>query len=296
MKLDLRPDEDWLHTLQPGEYEAFYFVYTASDGRWFGSVRFLVGAERVLEFVALSIDGEGWGRVSAFPRSELRVEGHSLCGPHLRMTLEVPWQRWAIAFDGPLSRLNGEGERRYTMEALFEAENPAARYLLGSYQQAEQEGWMVGEFHLEAHHVSSRLRAYRDHSWGVRDLGTTPENWKVATAPGHFYLVYIDFARQPVVFGRVEMDDGPHPLRRAEVETIDEQSVRYRFPEYGIEAYSRRVTAPLHAYLGRGGEEALDPRPGFEPSIYDVMGPVLFTFDVEGQEVLGFLEEARKIV
>ncbi len=296
MELNLRPEEDWLHPLEANQYEALYFAFTSPDGRWFGFVRFLLGAEQVLELVALAVEGEHWGLTHYFPRAELRVEGHSLTGPHLRMRMEEGWQRWFVGFDGPLQRITDGVARPFSMEATFEAESIAARYRLGPYQQGEQEGWMEGRLRLGDRSGPTRYRFYRDHSWGVRDLGPTPEGWKVATAPGHFYLVYLQMGG-PIVFGRIDGGGNPRPLVRAEVEEVEPGVVRYRLPDAGVEATSRRIVEPLTGYLGVGGVEAVRAHPQEGDIFHDKLGPVMYTIKCSHgtKEVLGFLEEARRL-
>ncbi len=294
MEFDLRPQEDWLHPLKPPQYEAFYFVFTSLDGRRFGSLRFLIGTEQVLELVAVADEGQHWGLHHRFPRSDLRVEGEKLRGPHLWMRRLEPWQRWEVGFEGTLHNAEDGRPRHLSMQATFEAEGPAARYRLGAYQQAEQEGWMEGTLRLGDADGLARCRFYRDHSWGVRDLGAVPNGWKVATAPGHFYLVYIDFGR-PIVFGRLETAEGPRPLNRAEVRELEEGIVHYRFPEYGVEAKSQRIAEPMTAYLGRAGEEAFRRHPQEGDLLRDQLGPAIYTFGPGKEKITGFLEEARKL-
>ncbi len=297
MELDLRPEEDWLHPLEANQYEALYFAFTSPDGRWFGFVRFLLGAERVLELAELSAEGEHWGMTHDFPRSALQVEGRQLLGPHLRMRLVEGWRRWTVGFEGPLQRLTDGVERPFSMTATFEAEDGAARYRLGPYQQGEQEGWMEGHLALGSVQGPTRYRFYRDHSWGVRDLGVIPAGWKVATAPGRFYLVYLQLDPL-IVFGRVETPDGPRPLRRAEVEEVGAGTIRYRFPDFGIEATSQQIATPLGLYLGAGGVEAVRAQPEEGDLWHDKLGPVVYTliYSTGTEEVLGFLEEARRLV
>ncbi len=296
MELDLRPEEDWLHPLEANQYEALYFAFTSPDGRWFGFVRFLLGKEQVLELAALAVEGEFWGMTRAFPRAALRVEGSSLAGPHLRMQMEAGWRRWKVGFDGPLQRTTDGAARPFSMAATFEAESVAARYRLGPYQQGEQEGWMEGELRLGEASGPVRYRFYRDHSWGVRDLGPTPEGWKVATAPGHFYLVYLQMGR-PIVFGRVEVDGHPRPIVRAEVEEVEPGLFRYRLPDFDVEATSRRMAAPLDVYLGVGGVEAVRSHPEEGDLFHDKLGPVMYTVKCSHgtEEVPGFLEDARRL-
>ncbi len=295
MEFNLHPQEDWLHPLEADQYEALYFAFTARDGRWFGFVRFLLGAEQVLELAALSAEGEQWGMTYAFPRAALRVEGQQIIGPHLRMHLLEGWHRWRLEFEGVLSR--EEAHLPFTLVASFEAEGEAARYRLGPYQQAEQEGWMDGRLVLGGRSHAARYRAYRDHSWGRRDLGPTPAGWKVATAPGQFYLVWLQMER-PIVFGRFESEAGTFPLTRAEVEELAPGLVRYRFPEAGMEVTSRRLAPALDIFLGVGGVEAVRPRPQEGDLLHDKLGPVRYTVrrPQDTVEVLGFLEEARRLV
>jgi hypothetical protein len=58
--MDLTVADDHRHNLEPGEHEAFYFLFTSSDGEAHGFVRTLFDRDAVLELVALHLGGHTW--------------------------------------------------------------------------------------------------------------------------------------------------------------------------------------------------------------------------------------------
>ncbi len=293
---DLRPEEDAIHSLNPGEHEAFYFATFSADGRDSIILRLLFGADDLLELAGVALGNQQWVSQRRIPRQEAVIQDSLVAGQHLTMQCVAPWQRWKVSFRGEMSHVESNKLQPFFLDAEFNATDQAARYRLGAYQQGEQEGSFVGRMRLGNLEQHIDFISYRDHSWGVRQQ-VLPDFWKVSTIPGHVYAAYMEVSGQKATFGRVETGDGPQPLHMLEIEKESEQIVHFYAPEYGIRWTSTRSVTPWMVYLGQAGHETVRPHREEEDLMIDLLGPAKYRLVIDEQESIhmGFLEEADRL-
>ncbi|MBC7226631.1 MAG: hypothetical protein H5T61_05300 [Thermoflexales bacterium] len=292
MAEELSPHDDARHPLQPGQHEAFYFAFTASDGTGFGLLRTLFGHDSVLEMLVLYVDGRTWVHQSA---AGLRgsVSDLDASGSVLQMYCRQPWETWECSFSGPVRNESGR-EVALLLQLEFTATTPPGRYTFGPYIQTQQDGRLRGRIRIGEGDQSGEWLCYRDHSWGVRPMGVAL-GWTVAWVPERLYAVRVETPQGPAGFGRFFAGNGVfRPLHLPEVTAVsDGWQVEER--DAGLEPWMfARIARPLVGYLGPAGHEAFRPAPQPGDLLRDELGPACFT-SPEGKRHIGFLEQARRI-
>ncbi|MGB9775872.1 MAG: hypothetical protein ACPL7C_04890 [Anaerolineae bacterium] len=302
MFFSLSPPEDFRHTLQPGEHEAFYFAFTSSDGAVFGLLRTLFGYDSVLEILVLSIQGTTWFHHSP---GEVGPRDADLdaSGPWLRLRCSRPWEAWTCSFWGPVRNSAGQ-EAPLLLQLEFHATTPPDRYTFGPYTQAQQDGRLRGRIGIGQTDLEGEWLCYRDHSWGVRPMGVAM-GWTVAWVPERLYAVRVETPQGPAGFGRFVAPDGSwHPLRVPRVALLETPSAsqpqgfpwwRVEEPEGGLGPWTfTRIAEPLVGYLGPAGQEAFRPAPQPGDLLQDELGPARL-ISPQGELFTGFLEQARRL-
>jgi hypothetical protein len=301
-EMSLFPHEDFRHTLQPGEHEAFYFAFTSSDGTVFGLLRTLFGPDSVLEILVLSVGGTIWFHQS---RGDLdpRASDRDASGHLLWMRCFQPWETWVCSFSGPVRNYVGD-EVSLLLHLEFKATTHPTRYTFGPYVQAQQDGRLRGRIGIGQADMEGAWLCYRDHSWGVRPMGVAT-GWTLAWVPERLYAVRIETPQGAAGFGQFTDPEGTaHPLQVPRVVLLDASPSLSSgdFPwwcveerEAGLEPWMfTRIAAPLVGYLGPAGHEAFRPAPQPGDLLQDELGPARF-LSPEGQTFIGFLEQARRL-
>ena len=295
MELNLQPQEDQRHELTAGEYEAFYFCFTAPDVSLFGWMRLLFGVDRVLEMVVLRAGETTWVHQEIFPCEPSVAEDARPAGRFLSLTCDAPWERWQLRFAAPAVSPAKRGAPAAIHAALtFHASNPPARYRFGLYQQGEQEGRLEGAVQIGTRRWEGPLLCYRDHSWGQRPMGAAA-NWDALVLPDHFYLAAVQTHTGPFYMGRVATDGGKfRPAGRPTLSQVDDLW-RFEDAEAGLAPLTvRRPAPPIVVYLGPAGHETVRDVAQPDDLLRDELGPALFT-TADGTERLGFWERARAL-
>jgi hypothetical protein len=286
--------DDHRHELNPGEHEAFYFLFTSSDGKVHGFVRTLFDREAVLELVALHSGGRAWvhQRRAALPGGPAPAADAS--DPALKLTCVEPWQAWRCFFQGTVRGVVEETTLAADIDLAYAATNEPACYGFGPYHQAQQDGWLSGRLRVGTETRTGELLCYRDHSWGQRPMGAAV-GWTIVSAPGHFYVVVADMGSQPMCFGRFTTPDGQFaPVRAPRIAALDDGWC-IEDAEAGWGAWRmQRLAPPLVAYLGPAGQESLCDGPGPGDLYRDEIGPALFTAP-GGREFVGFWDQASRL-
>ncbi|MCX7854693.1 MAG: hypothetical protein N2556_01720 [Anaerolineae bacterium] len=292
MTEELSPHDDARHPLQPGQHEAFYFAFTASDGTVFGLLRTLFGHDSVLEILVLQAGGATWFHHSTAGLQE-QTSGLNASGPMLQMHCRRPWEAWNCAFSGPVQDEFGRRTDLF-LQLEFVATTLPGRYTFGPYTQAQQDGRLYGRIQVGELDQSGEWLCYRDHSWGVRPMGVAL-GWTVAWVPERLYAARVETPQGPAGFGRFLTVDGvTRPLRLPEVTAVSD-GWRVEEREAGLEPWTfARMAGPLVGYLGPAGHEAFRPAPQPGDLLRDELGPARFT-SPEGEPFTGFLEQARRI-
>jgi len=292
--MNLNAADDHRHTLKPDEHEAFYFLFTSPDGQAHGFVRTLFGRDTVLELVALHIWDQAWAYQSRSTLSGSPAPPADASGPALKMTCREPWQAWHCLFEGTIHSVGQEPPLPARLDLNFEATNEPGIFGYGRYQQAQQDGRLEGHLQAGTHTWAGELVCYRDHSWGQRPMGAA-SMWTIASAPGHFYVAVVEMGGQQMSFGRFTTPDGRSaPVRAPQIITTDE-GWRIEDREAGLAAWqARRLAPPLVAYLGPAGQEELRDTAGPGDLYEDRIGPLVYTPE-QGDEIVGFLEQARRL-
>lgn len=291
--MDLTAADDHRHNLKPGEHEAFYFLFTSSDGEAYGFVRTLFDRDAVLELVALHLGGHTWAhqRRAALANLEPATDAS---GPALKITCLEPWRAWHCLFQGTVRCMDAETALQANMDLTYAATNEPARYQYGPYHQAQQDGRLRGHLQVGTEPWAGELLCYRDHSWGQRPMGAAAR-WTIASAPDHFYVVVVEMEGQQLSFGRFTTPDGQYAPAHAPRIVASGEGWCIEDPEAGFAAWRmQRLAPPLVAYLGPAGQETLrdEPRPG---DLYqDEIGPALFTAP-NGRKIVGFWDQARRL-
>jgi hypothetical protein len=291
--MDLTAADDHRHNLKPGEHEAFYFLFTSSDGEAYGFVRTLFDRDAVLELVALHLGGHTWAhqRRAALANLEPATDAS---GPALKITCLEPWRAWHCLFQGTVRCMDAETALQANMDLTYAATNEPARYQYGPYHQAQQDGRLRGHLQVGTEPWAGELLCYRDHSWGQRPMGAAAR-WTIASAPDHFYVVVVEMEGQQLSFGRFTTPDGQYAPAHAPRIGASGEGWCIEDPEAGFAAWRmQRLAPPMVAYLGPAGQETLrdEPRPG---DLYqDEIGPALFTAP-NGRKIVGFWDQARRL-
>lgn len=302
MLQSLAPQEDFRHPLRPGEHEAFYFAFTARDGRTFGILRTLFGPDSVLEMMVLRSGETTWVYQFTGGRSETASEANA-SGERVSLQCVEPWKAWRCAFHGPVQDATGR-EVTLNLGLDFTATTPPGYYLFGPYTQAHQDGRLRGFIRIGAVEHRGEWLCYRDHSWGVRPMGVAM-GWTLAWVPECLYAVRVETFQGPAGFGRFVAPDGSwRPLRVPRVALLEAAAApppgdfpwwRMEEPEAGLAPWVfARLAAPLVGYLGPAGHEAFRSAPQPDDLLQDELGPARFV-SPEGQSCIGFLEQARRL-
>ena len=290
----LIPADDYRHVLAVGEHEAFYFLFSAPDGRFFGFLRTLFGHDSVLELLVLRIGDRTWlhERRAMLP-GDFALSGDA-SGPVMTLACQTPWQTWRCLFRAPLQEVGGESVLEADLDLTFTATNVPDLYRFGSYHQAQQDGRLSGRLQIGAESYPGDLICYRDHSWGTRPMGAA-SGWTIASAPDHFYIVVVDIGEQQVHWGRfTRPEEEPTPVHTPQVATVNE-GWRIKDPGAGMETLSvQRLAPPLMAFLGAAGRETIRDASRPEDLYQDCIGPALVLFP-DGKQVVGFVEQARRL-
>lgn len=290
----LTPTDDQRHDLESGEHEAFYFLFTSSDGKTHGFVRTLFGRDAVLELVALHLAGRVWVHQRHAALAGGPVPAADASGPSVGLTCLEPWQSWRCLFQATTEDPAEGATLQANLDLTYTAINEPAHYRFGSYHQAQQDGRLSGRLRVGTETWTGELICYRDHSWGQRPMGAAA-GWVIASAPGHFHVVVADMGSQQVCLGRFTTPDGQlAPVHSPRIVTSGEGwSIADPASELGT-WFVHRLAPPLVAYLGPPGQEALrdEPRPG--DLFRDDIGPARFTAP-HGEKIVGFWEQARRL-
>ncbi len=293
MDLALSPEQDYRHTLQPGEHEAFYFLFTSPDGYITGGLRTLFGPDDVLEMMALKIGDQAWLQqqrvVLGAPPQPAEASG-----PSLHLLCEKPWQQWHARFSGTPAMATGSVQM-LDLDLTFRATTPPARFQIGAYQQSQQDGRLTGTLKAGDDGWEGELICYRDHSWGQRSAGNAP-GWMIIDIPEHLYAFIIgDMRRQLFAVGRVVTESGE--LRSVVAPRVREVQNGWTVadPKAGVAPWSfTRLTPAGVSYLGKPGKEAARST-SEEGDLYkDEIGPAVFTAS-SGEKVVGFWDKATRI-
>jgi len=285
--------DDFRHSLRPGEHEAFYFVFTASDGATFGLLRTLFGSDSLLEMLVLRHEGCTYFHQFRGPfAAPLSPEDAS--GSALRLQCEQPWASWRCGFQGLVRDTTGK-EVSLALDLRFAATTSPALYRFGPYTQVQQDGRLCGSVRRDTLETWGEWVAYRDHSWGVRPMGVA-QRWTLVCVPDHLYAVAVETDKGTQGFGRWITPEGETVSINIPVVTeTDTGWVIVEAPRVGMEAWRvRRSAPPLVAYLGPAGHESFRDAPVPGDLLQDEMGPVL-AIAPDGKGYPGFMEQARRI-
>ncbi len=292
MEHDLHPQEDYSHTLGSDEYEALYFCFTAPDISLFGWMRLLFSVERVLEMVVLRVGDRTWVHQQYFD-CVARVGGAARSvGRFLSLACTTPWQTWQLDYSAAeITPVEGGSPATIYAALTFHASNPPARYRFGRYQQSEQEGRLEGQLRIGERRWAGPLICYRDHSWGLRPVGTAV-GWDALVHPERFYLAAVQTQTGLFSMGRVLTGAGEYrPAGRPILAQVDDVW-RFEDAEAGLPPLTvRRPVAPVRVYLDPVGHETVRDVALPGDWLRDELGPAIFT-DAEGTESLGFWERA----
>lgn len=288
----LLPTDDHRHDLRPGQHEAFYFLFGTSDGGLFGFLRTLFGPETVLEMTIIRLGRRTWAyqrRSPAPPRTPGDASGASV-----KMRCTAPWQSWVCSFQGTMQEIEGQAAMSAALDLTFTAINEPALYRFGAYNQAQQDGRVVGQVRIGTEEWNGEMICFRDHSWGERPVGAAVR-WTLASVPDRLYAVVVETKRGPAGFGRFRPPDGPfRPVILPTVTPLD-GAYAIEDPTAGTGRWIvRRIAPPLVGYLGPGGQEAMRTTPQPGDLLRDELGPALF-ITPEGEERIGFLEQAEAL-
>jgi hypothetical protein len=292
--ITLTTTDDYRHNLKPGEHEAFYFLFTSPDGQVHGFLRTLLDRDAVLELVALHFGGRTWVHQQRIALPAPPLPASDASGAALNVTCLEPWQGWQCRFQATLQEVGGGSALQAGLDLTFAATDEPACYGYGSYQQAQQDGWLTGHLSIGPQTWEGKLLCYRDHSWGQRPMGAASA-WTIACLPGRFYVAVVEMGSQVLSIGRFFTSAGHFvPVRAPQISTAGE-GWSIEDPQAGLARWLfQRLSPPLVAYLGLAGHEDLrdTPQPG---DLYrDDIGPVQFTAP-DGRKMIGFLEQARRL-
>ncbi len=290
--ITLSPTDDYRHSLEPGQHEAFYFLFTAQDGAVYGFLRTLFDQKTVLEMAVLHSGERTWAYQRRIPLSDTPPSPGDASGDALTLTCLEPWQSWRCRFQGTVRDVAGEGTMPVTVDLTFAAINDPALYSFGPYHQVQQDGHVRGQLQIGSQMWTGEMVCCRDRSWGVRPMGVALR-WTLASVPDRLYAVVVETRQGPAGFGRFRTPDGPfRPVHLLRVAATD-GGWRLEDPTAGLAAWHvQRIVPPLVGYLGPAGQEEMrtEPRPG--DLLRDELGPALFT-SPEGKRLIGFLEQAE---
>lgn len=289
MTLAVLDSDDRRHSLNAGEHEAFYFLFTLPDGQAFGFVRTLFSPDSVLEAVALNLHGRTW----AYQRLASPLDDQSASGEALRLERRQAWSEWHCRFEGRLADVASGQDATLSLDMHFHALAPPAHYHFGQYHHIQQDGHMRGALVLGDQEYTGDWICSRDRSWGRRPLGGPIQDWVIASSPGQLYLVFATTGAQPVHFGHVEA----HPRRLWQSPRVSIEEDAWRIEEAGAPATAwrvRRIAPPLIAYAGPPGQEGVRNAPQAGDLYRDEIGPATYT-DQAGREFAGFMDQARRI-
>lgn len=284
---DPEPLDDYRHVQAQGETEAFYFFFTAVDLSVFGVLRLLFHYDRVLEIVALCVAGRLLVHQVTHACEPLAAADPAPRAGALALTCLAPWEHWRLRFTAPVA-----GEP--VAAALeFNATNPAAGYQFGPYIQGEQEGRLRGALRVGVQRWEEPLLCYRDHSWGQRPMRQAT-GWDAFIVPERGYMALAQ-TTPPFFFGRVYAPGGVWRAVTQPAVTLDAEAATVAVPGVDFEPlHVERAAAPISAYLGAPGCEAIREAPLPGDGLREDIGPAWFT-DAQGNCTLGFWDHAVRV-
>lgn len=293
MELSPSPADDFRHSLQPGENEAFWFVFIAPEGSSFGFLRTLFGYDSLLEILVLRRGDHVYLHQFRGPWTAPWSPGDA-SGSALQLRCEQPWAAWQCNFQGLVRDTAGQ-EIPLALNLEFTATTPPAQYRFGPYTQVQQDGRWRGRIRLGDREERAEWVGYRDHSWGVRPMGAA-RRWTLLCVPDHLYAVAVETEVGVQGFGRWIPPEGEGVF--IDAPTVTEMGTGWLTvdaPGVGMGAWRvRRLVPPLVAYLGPAGHEAFRDAPVPGDLLQDEMGPVLAVAP-DGKAYPGFMEQARRI-
>jgi len=291
----LSPTDDYRHNLEPGQHEAFYFLFTDRDGAVYGFLRTLFDRETVLEMAVLHFNERTWVYQRRVPLSGDSPPPDDASGDALTLTCLEPWQSWRCRFQGMVQEVAGAKTLAARVDLAFAAINDPALYAFGPYYQVQQDGHVNGQLQLGSETWAGEMLCSRDRSWGVRPMGVA-RRWTLVSVPDRLYAVVVETPQGPAGFGRFRAPDAQfRPLHLLQVTAVD-GGWRLEDPTVGLATWHvQRIAPPLVGYLGPAGQEEMrtEPRPG--DLLRDELGPALFT-SPEGERLIGFLEQAEGLI
>lgn len=292
---NLAAQEDYRHTLNPGEHEAFHFLFTTPDGALFGYARLLFGHAEVLEMLALRLGADTWvaqQRVPVPPPPDI-------AGNFLRLACVQPWQHWHLHFTGQATAVETGETRALTFAAEFQATNPPTRYRFGpSYQQVMQDGEFHAHLTLDAQQWAGIWSGARDHTWGQRPMRAV-RNCAVVTIPRRLYTVMVDTDMQPPCFGHwIDAKGQFTPVNAPQLTattsgwTLEDVGGDVAVGDVAVASgvwTLRRLAEPLRTYYGIAGQEEVRTSARAGDLLQDEISPALCTAP-DGENFIGFLD------
>jgi hypothetical protein len=292
--LSLTLADDYRHALQAEEHEAFYFLFSSSDGQVFGFLRALFAWDAVLELVVLRMGGRTWVHQQHTLLSDDSRPLADASGPILKLTCQEPWISWRCLFSSAMQESGGEAVLQVDLDLTFTATNVPGYYRFGSYCQVQQDGGLSGQLRTDIGVWQGELLCYRDHSWGTRSMEVA-SGWTIASVPDWFYVVMIEMEGERASWGRWTTPEGVFvPVRTPRIAPVKAGWQLEDVEAGGAAWHVQRLAPPLVTHLGQAGQEAIrdEPQPG---DLYrDDIGPALFTSS-QGKQIVGFLEQSRRL-
>ncbi len=293
MNLNIAPQDDHRHILQPGEHEAIHFVFTLADGAVFGYVRTLFGYDDVLEVITLRTDGRTWVHQQRYPRAPLQSPTPDASAPTLSLVCQVPWEQWTLRFDGEVRAADSDEHRSVTLDARYIATTRPVHNRFGPlHQLVQQDGTLEGEVQFGEQTWDGPWTAIRDHTWGRRPMDAVTKVFSVSI-PEHLHVIITDSKIQPPTFGHwIDVHGVVHATVAPQVTPTGSgwriQDLETAMPVWTAE----RLVTPMIIYYGQAGQEQVrnERRPG--DLLKDELGPACFVAP-DGTVVTGFFDQLQ---
>lgn len=292
MDFQLSPHEDYRHTLQPGEHEAVYFLFTTPNGDLFGMARTLFSPEEVLEILAVRTDERTWVWQRRHACAPLLHPQPDASGPTVMLRCLEPWTRWAIAFRGRVHATTDAADTRpLHLEAEFHATAAPAGHRFGpTFVQGEQSGFLHATLTLGEQSWTGTWPCIRDHTWGQRPM-TAVKAAQVVVIPNRLHAILVETPDGMRHLGRaLDATGASYPLQAPQL-TPTPIGWRISDPALGTLSWEfQRITSPLIWHLGRAGVEWVSDAPQAGDLLREETGPVRFT-SPSGETVIGFFDQ-----